>query len=138
MATAAQFSLRQRLRHFFWFLFLPCFFGFFTGCMTCHLLITRAGTDAVTAAALAGFAGTFIPLPKQADKDGLRAVIYTGAFAGMCSSNVIGTPMQVPLVSLVGAVIYLALTPFFQGIGGKLGTVAFAATALILMLNALT
>lgn len=117
---------------------MPCFFGFFTGCMICHLLRSHAGADAVTGAALAGFAGTLIPLPKRTDKEGVRAAIYSGAFAGMCSSNVIGTPIQVPLVSLVGAVFYLALTPFFQGIGGKLGAIAFAGTATLLMLHALT
>lgn len=137
MNPSSTLTPAYRIRHFWWYRFMPAFFGFYAGCMSCHLLRTLVGTDAVTGAALAGFAGTFIPLPKRTDKVGIRAAIYSGAFVGMCSANVIAAPLEVPVVSLVGAVFYIALTPFFQGLGGKLGAIAFATTATILMLKTL-
>jgi hypothetical protein len=117
---------------------MPCLLAFFIGCMSCHLLRFHAGLGTVISAALAGFAGTFIPLPSRSDKGEIRAVLYAGAFAGMASPNVIGTPIQVPVISLVGALFYIALTPYFQGIGGKLGACAFATTATFLIAKTLS
>lgn len=131
--TVAPLTPLRRAGYFFRMKALPCFFGFFAGCMACHLLRTTAGFDAVPAAAAAGFGGTFLPLPRRLDPAGVHAAIYSGAFAGMCSANIIAAPAQVLLVSLAGSVISLSVAPLFQGIGGKLGAVAFAATGIVLL-----
>lgn len=133
MEQAAHLPFPRRAGYFFRMKALPCFFGFFAGCMACHILRTTAGCDAVVAAAAAGFAGTFLPIPRRLDRESVSAAIYSGAFAGMCSAHIIAAPAQVLLVSLAGSIIYLSVAPLFQGIGGKLGAIAFAATGLVLL-----
>lgn len=106
---------------------------FGAGCLVCHLLRNRAGWGAVPASALTGFGGTFVPVPSFVDKPAFQAAIYSGSFAGMCSSEIVDRPEQILWVALLGGVVWLVLTPMFPGIGGKLGAIAFATTALILL-----
>lgn len=133
MDTAATVSPATRTWSFARLKAAPCFAGFFAGCMGCHLLRTELSTGTVTAAALTGLAGSFLPLPERTDKNFVRAAIYSGAFAAMGATTATDTPAGILVVSLAGSLIFLTVSPFFQGLGGKLGMIAFATTALVLL-----
>lgn len=125
----------RRLREFLLGRFLPCYLGFLLGTLVCHLLRAHTGADPVIAAALTGFAGTFLPTPRRTDKIELRAAIYAGAFAAMCAPEVIEHPGVIPMIAALGALIFIALGPFFNGLGGKLGVIAFLTTGTILIVR---
>lgn len=56
--------------------------------------------------------------------------IYCGSFAGMVSSFMFDY-LEVGLIALVCALLFVVFKPVFKGIGGKLGTTAFLTTMLI-------
>lgn len=79
------------------------------------------GLGAVVASGLIGLAASLI-LPKDQ-----AVVAYTGSFAGMSSSLVLtGYPM-VTVAGLLVGFAYVLTRPFYQGYGGKLGTIAAAS-----------
>jgi hypothetical protein len=59
--------------------------------------------------------------------------MYAGAFAGMCSSNIISSPYELVVISLIGAAIYTSLKNHFIGVGGKLGAIAFVSVASVIL-----
>lgn len=113
------------------------FVAFFIGCFTCYLLQVKAGISPALAAAITGLLGSFIHLPKFYEKKGLHAAIYSGAFAGMCSTELIRHPLHILILSVIGTAVYLLLKPKFLGFGGKLGTVSFIASFLFLISQSL-
>ena len=61
-----------------------------------------------------------------------------GAFVGMTSSHVLPGTSWVFLAATIAGIIYSLARHFWVGIGGKLGTIAFAGTALTVMAARLT
>ena len=118
-------------------LYLVKFLAFYLGCFCCHFLQVAGGLSAVTAAAALGFAVTFIPLPSTFNPKGVHAAFYAGTFAGMCSSEIIVSHPHILIVSLIGAGIYVAMKPYFTGLGGKLGAVAFISSLLLILAKAI-
>lgn len=106
-------------------------------CYTCNLLQTSYKFSPVLAAATVGFTGSFYHFSKWVEKQGIHAVIYAGAFAGMCSPEYLSSPQYVFLVSFIGAALYLISKPHLKGFGGKLGTIAFISTVFLVALRSL-
>lgn len=84
------------------------------------------------AAALTGFIGSFWRWPSQFNHHP-QAAIYAGAFAGMCSAEFIASWQELAFVSLLGATFYTLTRNLFEGVGGRLGAIAFAAVASVLL-----
>ncbi len=105
----------------------------FLGCACCLMFKDSLSLGAVTAAALTGLIGSFVHLPRLIDRDQLQAAVYTGAFIGMGSPEILSQLTDAIGVSLVGAGVFLLLRPFGAGIGGKMGTVAFFSSFFFLV-----
>lgn len=87
------------------------------------------------ASCLVGLAGTFIPIPKRVDSPGVQGALFCGSFAGMCSVEVLSGPLEIFLLSFIGAFLFLITRKMFVGIGGKLGAVAFVSVALMYLIR---
>lgn len=107
------------------------------GCYSCWLLQSLFGWTAILAAATVGLMGTFIPAPSLLDHRGVQAAIYAGTFAGMCSPNILENPWHILIVSFFGTILYFFTKPHLKGFGGKLGTIAFFSSMLLVMVKAL-
>ena len=113
------------------------FCAFFIACYSCSLLQTHFHFSAVMAAATVGFVGSFYPFSRWVEKQGIHAVMYAGAFAGMCSPEYLSAPAYVMIVSFFGATLYLLTRSHLHGFGGKLGTIAFVSTLFLVALRSL-
>ena len=107
---------------------LSFFFGLY-GCFALHQLLT---VPVVVSAASMGLIGSFLPTTTQYQNHP-QAAIYAGAFAGMCSSDVITSMYELIFISLIGAAIYTSLKNHFIGVGGKLGAIAFVSVASVVL-----
>lgn len=113
------------------------FSAFFIACYSCSLLQTHYGFSAVMAAASVGFIGSFYHFSHWVEKQGIHAVLYAGAVSGMCSPQYLSSPQYVLLVSFIGVGLYLVSKPHLTGFGGKLGTIAFISTVMLVALRGL-
>lgn len=86
-------------------------------------------------AAFVGLLGTFIPESKRIAQAHVHATIYSGAFVAMGSRIVDAGPWQIVVVSVVGSSLYFFLRPHFNGIGGRLGLIAFISSLLSVALR---
>ena len=107
---------------------LSFFFGLY-GCFALHQFLT---VPVVVSAATMGLVGSFLPITTQFQHHP-QAAMYAGAFAGMCSSDVINSPYELVVISLIGAAIYTSLKNHFIGVGGKLGAIAFVSVASVVL-----
>ena len=112
-------------------LYLLKFGAFYAGCLGSYLLQTRLGVTPIAASAFLGFAGTFMPLPERINRTGAQMAFYTGTFAAMCSRELMPGHLEILVVSLVGAGVYVALKQRLIGLGGKLGAIAFISCLLL-------
>ncbi len=96
-------------------------------------LLQRYGVSAVVASSLIGLAGAAVGF--FLSDTALPAVIFAGSFVGMTALSV----TSLPFILIAGAgsgILYLLMVAFnvFPGYGGRLGTIAFIATVLVLWL----
>lgn len=107
------------------------------GTLTCFMLQTQFAFGPVLAASTVGLAGSFIPglFPDRHQWKAIPAAVYCGAFVGMSSDKVlISWPMFLAAGCLAGLLFWISRN-LFQGVGGKLGTLAFAAVVLLVYLQ---
>lgn len=111
-------------------------FGFFlAGCLACFYLQARWQITPVVSAALVGLLGTFIPESKRIAQTHIHATIYSGAFVAMGSRGVDAGLGQIVVVSIIGSSIYFVLRSHFNGMGGRLGLIAFISSLLSVILK---
>ena len=103
---------------------------FLSGCLFCFYLQSRFGLSPVISAAFTGLLGTFIPDTKRIESTHVHATIYMGAFVAMGSKIVTAGAWQIVLVSFLGSTIYFFISPYFKGLGGRLGLIAFISSLL--------
>jgi hypothetical protein len=90
--------------------------------------LAKSGMSAVLASSLVGIAGSLLFKRYEIE-------VFTGSFVGM-SSIILFTDVGVVLAALIASLVYLMGKNVFVGIGGKLGTSAFAGTlSVALLLN---
>jgi hypothetical protein len=90
--------------------------------------LAKSGMSAVLASSLVGIAGSLLFKRYEIE-------LFTGSFVGM-SSIILFTDVGVVLAALIASLVYLMGKNVFVGIGGKLGTSAFAGTlSVALLLN---
>lgn len=98
------------------------------GTLAVQFAIRSGGLAAVQAAPLVAAVAWLSGRLGLLDPRVLPASIYCGAFAGMTASYVLPTAGWVTLAGILAGVIYSLARHFWMGIGGKLGTIAFAGT----------
>lgn len=108
---------------------------FFVGTFLCFTLHQHMQVPVVLAAALTGLIGSFWRWPAQYGHHP-QAAIYAGAFAGMCSSEWVGSWAELGVIAVIGAVLYTLTRNVFEGFGGRLGAIAFAAVCSVLVVKA--
>lgn len=116
-------------------LFFIKFFSFFTGCWLCFFLHSETLLSPVMASCLVGLLGSFLPTKTSEIKKIAQSGIYSGSFAGMCSANILTSPIEILILSLIGGLLFLISRKMFEGIGGKLGTIAFVSVALMYLIR---
>ena len=108
------------------------------GALSVQLAIRSGGMTAVQGAAMVGALAWLSGRIGLLDQRVLPSSLYCGAFVGMTSSQVLPGTSWVFLAGTIAGIIYSLARHFWVGIGGKLGTIAFAGTALTVMAARLT
>ena len=108
--------------------------SFFVGTFLCFTLHHDMNVPVVLAAALTGLLGSFWCWPNEYGQHP-QAAIYAGAFAGMCSQELVSNWAELFSISFLGAVFYTLTRNLFEGFGGRLGTIAFAAVTSVVLVE---
>jgi hypothetical protein len=107
------------------------------GAFAVQLAIRTASMTVVQAAAFVGvlawLSGRLNPLSHRMRP----ATLYCGTFVGMTSSQVLPNLGWLTLAGILAGILYSLANHFCVGIGGKLGTMAFAGTAITVALTRL-
>lgn len=97
------------------------FIAVFSGTLATFYLNRKLGIGAVLASSLVGVLGALV-FKKQA------TAIFCGSFAGMSCTVTFSTLICIGLAGVLSGIIFLLGKDLFKGVGGKLGTIAFAGT----------
>lgn len=102
------------------------------GAVGCYFLHNHFGLGSVFAASIVGLAGALIPyLNKKSNYlSHIPPAIYCGSFVGMSGPKVAGDIYFILAASICTAVLLIISKSLLNGIGGKLGTLAFAGVAI--------
>ena len=106
------------------------------GALSAFVLNQKLGLGPILAGSLVGFLASFIPNinKKSFYLSQLPSVLYCGAFVGMTSPAVSNDYTFIFLASLICAVFLMLSKNLLQGVGGKLGTLAFIGVVLATLL----
>jgi len=104
------------------------------GALAVQLAIRTAGMTVVQGAALVGVLAWLSGRLKLLSPRVRPASLYCGAFVGMTSSHVLPGLGWLTLAGILAGILYSLANHFCVGVGGKLGTVAFAGTAITVAL----
>ena len=90
----------------------------------------------VLAAGISGLIGVYLPCVFRYDwLKPIPAPFYCGAFVGMCSPFIVTGYSYLLLAGAFSGVIYLLIIDHFNGVGGKLGSIAFGGVALVSLIS---
>ena len=95
------------------------------GCFLCYILQKYLNLSNVLSSILVGLTGSFIPSSKLFETDKAIAAIYCGSFASMSGLIYFKEPWYVFILGIIVGLYFTVCSPFFRGIGGKLGSIAF-------------
>ena len=100
------------------------------GTLLVGLLGRTLGLSAVFAAAVVGVMAGLLPRVTSRVTNSDTAPLYVGAFAGMTSPVVLMGPEWLILSGVIAGCLWSVVSEAWVGVGGKMGTVAFAGVAL--------
>ncbi len=95
--------------------------------ITTSLITVRLGHGPVVGSAVVGLVAGVVCLPVGTAGDTIAAVAFCGSFVGMA------TPERIPglgamlFAGATSGAVFVETVPYFVGLGGKLGTIAFVA-----------
>lgn len=99
------------------------------GATLSNVLNIRLSQGAVLGSAVVGVvSGGFLPLLFDSGGYTLAVVAFGASFAGMASRRYLGNELWTVLSGVVFALLFIYSAQAFGGVGGKLGTIAFAST----------
>src|SRR5258707_117331 len=104
------------------------------GTLAVQLAIRAGGMTAGPAAALVGALGWLVGQLSLLEARVHPASLYCGAFAGMTSSHLLPGSWWMTIAGMLAGIVYSLSRHFWVGIGGRLGTIAFAATSMTVAL----
>jgi hypothetical protein len=113
------YSIINKQNHLNTKLIITDFIFTFIGAYLTYGLVYTIDINVVVASALIGVIG-HVFLKKH------EVAIYCGSFAGMTSVFLL-TPLQMLFLALLCGIIYVISKNIYKGLGGKLGTIAFAS-----------
>jgi len=99
--------------------FLFKFIIFFISSYFVYLLNIHGFLNPVLSSCLVGLIASYTL------QENYQAASFCGSFAGMCVLEL--NYLDFAIVSFFGALAFLLLTRFFNGLGGKLGMIAFVS-----------
>lgn len=103
------------------------------GAVATVVLSVRLGWGAVVGSGVVGVvAGIAFPLAFPELGSTLAAVAFCASFVGMSSVDRLADEWQVAVAGGLSGLVFLAVTPVFEGAGGKLGTIAFVSCIAVL------
>lgn len=102
------------------------------GLYATQLLQSTFRFNPIMAAGIVGILGAFTM--NKIDET-TPAANYAGAFAGMSSVLYFETPKDFLTATLIGGIIFHLISKSFNGLGGKLGSIGFAAASVTLLLK---
>ncbi len=110
------------------------------GAVLCYHVNIHLNLGPVIAAGIIGTAASFIPSFNNSSTylKQLPVPIYCGTFVGMSSVLIIPSLSFVIITGILAALFLMLSKNLFLGIGGKLGTIAFASVVFITFLNWIT
>lgn len=97
------------------------------GALATFLLANHLGLGPLVASALVGLVGATFFVERY------QLILYLGAFVGMSSSNRFPSVTLLVVAGLVGGALWEILSDTWNGVGGRLGTVAAAAVLVVLL-----
>ncbi|MFT4205319.1 MAG: hypothetical protein QM610_15550 [Chitinophagaceae bacterium] len=103
------------------------------GAVGCYCVSTQLQLGNVIGAGLTGTLGSFLPNMKKdsAYLSKLPPAIYCGAFVGMSSTSIAPSLGFILAAGTLAGVLLLYSKSLFLGVGGKLGTLAFASVVIV-------
>jgi hypothetical protein len=104
------------------------------GALAVQLATRTAGMTAVQAAALVGVLAWLSGGLKLLSRRAPPGPIYCRAFVGMTSSRVLPSVAWITLAGILAGILYSLANHCWMGMGGKLGTIAFAGAAITVAL----
>lgn len=93
------------------------------------------GPPGFLASICVGLVGSFLPESRFFDSKKCVACIYAGSFAAMSAQSLIANFWDALIISLFLGVSFKLISPYFKGLGGKLGSIAFVAVLFFALLK---
>lgn len=104
------------------------FIVFIIGSIGTYLINEQYNIGVVTASGLLGLTFALILPNIFSNGHSLAVALFCGTFIGMSTTSKLSTRVSVMVASLIGTIIFLYTAPYFAGLGGKLGLIAFGST----------
>ncbi|PZP47065.1 MAG: hypothetical protein DI598_11410 [Pseudopedobacter saltans] len=106
------------------------------GAIVCYFISSTLQLGSVIGAGITGTIASFLPTinKKSIYLSKLPVAIYCGAFVGMSSSAIAPSYGFIIAAGILAGVLLLYSKSLFLGVGGKLGTLAFASVTIITLL----
>ncbi|GEQ85421.1 hypothetical protein ULMS_09290 [Patiriisocius marinistellae] len=107
------------------------------GALICYVLSIYFKLGSVISAGITGTLASFIPLfnKESVYLKKLPNALYCGAFVGMSSTIIAPSIVFIIAAGCIAGGVYMFSKSLFVGMGGKLGTIAFAGVVTVVLLN---
>ncbi len=101
------------------------------GALICYLFHHKMQMGSVISAGLTGTLASFLPSlkPSSGYLKKIPVALYCGAFVGMTSALIAPSALFIMLAGVLTSLLLIISGGLFHGMGGKLGTLAFAGVA---------
>ena len=111
----------------------------FFGAIITYVLSSSFGLNRVLSASLVGLIASFIPnlFKRSMFAQGVPAAVYCGAFVGMTNISVSTDYIIITIASATAGLLLVGTKDTFHGVGGKLGTLAFAGVVFAFLITSL-
>lgn len=104
------------------------FIVFIVGSLGTYFVNERYQIGVVVASSLLGLTFGLILPNIFANGHSLAVALFCGTFIGMSTTSKLTTRISVIIAGIIGTIIYLYTAPYFAGLGGKLGLIAFGSS----------
>lgn len=104
------------------------FIVFTIGSLGTYFINEKYKIGVVVASSLLGLTSGLILPNVFLNGSSLSVALFCGTFIGMSTTSKLSTRVSVIIASIIGTIIYLYTAPYFAGLGGKLGLIAFGSS----------
>ena len=104
------------------------FIVFIIGSLGTYFINKKYKIGSIVASSLLGLTFGLILPNVFSDGNSLAIALFCGTFIGMSTTSKLSTSISVIIASIIGTIVYLYTAPYFAGLGGKLGLIAFGSS----------